>query len=101
MPKKSNSKKKYSKKRNYNEMIQENKKINIPEFVKEEEKGKKEKINIKLFKESNDKENLSLIKNENDINFPNEISFDRSHMPSLELIKSNEEARNQNISIYI
>ena len=93
--------KKYPKKRNYNEMIQENKQINNTQSIKEEEGDKKGKIKGKLFKESNDKENLSLIKIESDINFPNDINFDKSHMPSLELIKSNEEARNQNIPIYI
>ena len=82
MAKKGQSKiKKHSKKRNYNEMIQENKKINNPPSLKEEE-GKKEKINVRLFKESNDKENISF-------------------MPSLELIKSNEETRNRNIPIYL
>ena len=39
--------KKHSKKRNYNEMIQENKKINNPPSLKEGE-DKKEKINVRL-----------------------------------------------------
>ena len=102
MAKKGKSKiKKYPKKRNYNEMIKENKQINNPPSIKEEDSEKKEKINVKIFKESKDKENISLIKIKSDINFPNDINFDKTHMPSLELIKSNEEGRNQNIPIYI
>ena len=93
--------KKYPKKRNYNEMIQENKQINNPQSIKDEEVDKKVQIKGKLFKAGKDKENLSLIKIESDINFPNDINFDKSNMPSLELIKSNEESRNQNIPIYI
>ena len=80
-------------------MIQENKKINDPPSLKEEDK--KEKINVRLFKESNDKENISLIKIKDDFNFPNDMNFDKSHMPSLELKKSNVETRNRNIPIYL
>ena len=81
-------------------MIQENKKINSSPSIKEEE-NKNSQINVKVFKESKVKEKVSLIKIKNDIILPTDINFDKSHMPSSELIKSNEEARNQNIPIYI
>ena len=97
-------KKKNSKKRTYNEMIEENKKINDPSS--NENKGKEEieklkKIKFKYFKENKNNDNISLIKNKPDINFPTEFNFDKTHMPSLELIKNNEETRNQNIPVYI
>ena len=96
-------KKKNSKKRTYNEMIEENKKINDPssnENKGKEEIEKLEKIQVKYFKENKNNDNISLIKNKPDINFPTEFNFDKTHMPSLELIKNNEETRNQNIPIY-
>ena len=80
-------------------------KINNPSSNENKEKEEKEKkvnkIDVKYFKESKINDNITLIKNKTDINFPTEFNFDKTHMPSLELIKNNEETRNQNIPVYI
>ena len=100
--KKSNSKKKKAtKKRNYNEMIEESKRLNTNETYSDNEKGNIIS-NFPKFKKDNDYDNnINPSKIKVDIQIPTEYNVDKTNMPSLELIKSNEENRNLNIPIYI
>ena len=100
--KKSNSeKRKATKKRNYNEMIEESKRLNTNETYSDNEKGNIIS-NFPKFKKDNDYDNnINPSKIKVDIQIPTEYNVDKTNMPSLELIKSNEENRNLNIPIYI
>ena len=94
-------KKKTKKKRNYNEMIEENKGLNTNESYPENLKGNL-KNNYPRFKNDNDyASNINPNKIKTDIQLPTEYNINKNYMPSLELIKSNEENRNLNIPVYI
>ena len=97
--KKSKSKKKkVAKKRTYNEMIEESKRLNINEPNSYNITGSKTKIPKKNSDNDNNIKPNSL---NTDIHLPTEYNFDKIYMPSIELIRSNEENRNLNIPIYI
>ena len=97
--KKSKSKKKkVTKKRNYNEMNEESKKLNINQPYSNNIPGN---IIAQKFKKDIDNDN-NIIPNKlkTDVLIPS-VNFYKTYMPSIELIRSNEENRNLNIPIYI
>ena len=82
-------------------MIEDSKRIIPNPPIKDENISTIEQINVPKFKEKKDNANTSPTKIKTDIIFPTEYKFDKTHMPSLELIKNNEENRNLNIPVYI
>ena len=100
--KKSKAKKqKDVKKRTYNEMIKDNNVLDKKETKDNNENSIEKKNNFFIKTMKNNDENSSDIKAKTDIKFPSNYNFDKTHMPSSELIKSQEETRNLNIPIYI
>ena len=82
-------------------MIEDNKRIIPNPPIKDENISIIEQMNVPKFKEKKDNVNISTTKIKTDIIFPTEYKFDKTHMPSLELIKNNEDNRNLNIPVYI
>ena len=100
--KKSRSKKKKaSKKRNYNEMLEDSKRLNNNEPNQDNITGNLIKISPRFKKENDNVNNISPNTEKTDIQIPKDYNLDKTYMPSIELIKSKEETRNLNIPIYI
>ena len=93
--------KKKTKKRVYNEMLNESEKLNPLSSDKDNKDLLPKNIHKPIPKINNSPENISLIKTEADIRLPTDYTFDKTHMPSLELVKGEEENRKLNIPIYI
>ena len=94
-------KRKPIKKRTYNEMNTNSKRISNLDntSIIENNKNENKMHCIKSIKTSDD--NTSFIKEDFTIQFPDSYAFDKTHMPSLELIKSNKDTRDNNIPIYL
>ena len=89
------------KKRVYNEMLNESQKLHPLSSDKDNKDLLSKNIHKPIPKINNSPENISLIKTEADIRLPTDYTFDKTHMPSLELVKGEEENRKLNIPIYI
>ena len=82
-------------------MIEDNKRLNTNESNSDNIIGKITNRSPRFKKDNDYDNNIKSNKIKTDIQILTEYNVDKTYMPSLELIKSNEENRNLNIPIYI